>query len=1031
MTRSIRVPSTSGQLVWCPGDASLGIGVVVESQGHQVKVRFARLQEDRCYTTRSAEPAVVRYEIAAGERVLDSQGQEKRVRVRLDESHHGLARYLLDDGTEAEENALVPYVRDIGAKERLASLNLVHPELVRARVQGLDLAHTLRRPADAAVLGARVQWLPHQIDVAVRAVGSNPVRLLLADEVGLGKTVEAALIYAGLRREGRANRVLILTPESLCIQWLGELYRKTHELLVLLDTARIEDAKKDFEELSPFEAHQRMVASIDRIARDPVLAAQAAEASWDMVIVDEAHHIRWSAEKGGNPAYQLLQSLALKTKHLLLLTATPMALDPAEYHALLRLLDPVRFDAPESFQTTQTRVALIREAAKGLTHALNHTCALDEPSHRALTEVLMDDEEDTQVLQRFAAMAPSSPDRTRAFEVLMAALKHRHGLADYVVRNRRGPVGGLPKRLPQLFPLEPYPNQAQLMEVGESVMLELAQSAESSEESAAMLGELLRALWATPRALLDVLKPYSPSLVKELTPYVEEVIHAPLDAEGLPTGDARLRWLVSQVRALEPGEKVLVFVESSVAVRALKDALDHVLGGDLAVFHKDLSPRDQDRQVAWFRDPQGPRVMLSTEAGGEGRNFQFCHKVVLYDMPWRPATVEQRIGRIDRVGQTRDVEVLVPYFNEGYEAAVVKVMQEAIGVLESTVGGIDHALEHVSQAVATLILEEAEPKAWKTLFNNTQKLVTEARQRIENGVDPILDHASYKAERVQQVLARVPAEMESQIEHFVMRYASQNKLDVHTKGKHLVAVEGAPGASGSEDMDVGYVGTFSREYALDHEDVEFLSFGHPLLEHALDWARDAHDASASLALCRGFAQEGAGFVWRYALDIPSDVPEVLVYFDETSFMFALDESGKRLRELDAVLSDPNRSFDRMDVSILRKNADRWRKLVESNHTSAEAWVEKQLEKAILEACTKVRKLSALRERDLQRKHTRELLPWKEAKQQPPHTLVQTQEDEKTQLQEETQRLIRGIEKTRPHLVAAVALRLMRAKSVSA
>src|SRR5690606_34089806 len=141
-------------------------------------------------------------------------------------------------------------------------------------------------------------------------------------------------------------------------------------------------------------------------------------------------------------------------------------------------------------------------------------------------------------------------------------------------------------------------------------------------------------------------------------------------------------------------------------------------------------PRDQDRQVAWFRDPAGPQVMLSTEAGGEGRNFQFCNRVVLYDMPWRPATVEQRIGRVDRVGQAHDVHVLVPCFKGGFEQAVLKVLQESIGVLDETVGGIDHALEYVSDRLGELILASAGSDAWKALYLDTRRLVSETRERI-------------------------------------------------------------------------------------------------------------------------------------------------------------------------------------------------------------------------------------------------------------------------------------------------------------
>src|SRR5688500_652301 len=117
-----KLPSTVGQLVWCPSDPSLGVGVVTHTDGPQVRVRFLRLKEERVYTTRGAEYAIVRYEVGHGERVQDQTGRELRVRRRLDESHDGLAVYELDDGVRAVENELVPNVRDIGAKERLATL---------------------------------------------------------------------------------------------------------------------------------------------------------------------------------------------------------------------------------------------------------------------------------------------------------------------------------------------------------------------------------------------------------------------------------------------------------------------------------------------------------------------------------------------------------------------------------------------------------------------------------------------------------------------------------------------------------------------------------------------------------------------------------------------------------------------------------------------------------------------------------------------------------------------------------------------
>ncbi len=1028
MANTSEVPRHKGQLVWSPADPSLGVGVVVDVEGPRLHVRFLRLQETRAYTTRAGADVIVRYAIHGGERVRDRQGHERRVARLVGIDAAGLVVYELDDGVQVIESELVPDVRDVGAKERLATLNLVHPEVVRARVFGQGLRRIGARRGQAGILGARAQWLPHQVDVSTRALDRDPVRMLLADEVGLGKTVEAALIYAGLREEGRASRVLVLVPDALCIQWLGELYRKTHELLVLLDEQRLEDAQVDFPDLSPFEAHQRVVASIDRVARDPDLSAQLAESSWDLVIVDEAHHLRWRAEGGGNPAYRLVESLSPRTRHLLLLTATPMALDPAEYHALLRLLDRDRFDDPNDFATVAERVAAIRDAGRAVAQSVSDGKALPKPVQKAAAALLEDDEDDAALLAKLSSAKPA--ERAALGEKVLSALRERHGLADYVVRNRRGPVGGLPERRPAIHPLELTPAQDVLVEVGEGVMLDLARTIDDPRERNQRLGELFRALWATPRALVEILLPFSKELVRELSPHIEKVTAAPVDKAGLPTGDSRLRWLVGLVRGLPPGEKLLVFVESAIAVRALREALSGLLGGDIAVFHRGLAPRDQDRQVAWFRDPAGPALMLSTEAGGEGRNFQFCNKVVLYDLPWRPATIEQRIGRVDRVGQARDVHVLVPYFKGGYEAAILKVMQESIGVLDRTVGGIDHALEYVSDRLAELVLEGSGAEAWKSLYRQTSKLVTEARQRISDEVDPILDHASFSPARARAVLAQVPEDLEARVELFVQRYADHSQLHVRPKGGALFGVEGAPSAAGREDSEAGYVATFSRIHALDHEDVEFLSFGHPLVSQALEWAERAHDASAALAIARGFAKDGAVFLYRYEMELPDDVPEAAAYFAAASYTFAVDEAGKRVPELEDLLDDAKRPLDRMDPAPLKQSYERWRRLVEQTHAAAEELAAGAAQAAIAAAQEKLEVALVQREKHARRAQGRELAAL------PPRGKGRKELEARHMealevLEAERQRLVTALKNARPVLVSAVAVRLMRAKQVSA
>lgn len=1005
----------------------MGVGVVTGLDGTRVKVRFWRLQGERVYTTRG-DLVIARYEIGHGERVKTADGVETRVKTRLQKPGQ-LAHYELENGETLEENELIPEVRDVGAKDRLAALSLVHPEVLRARLLGLRLNTVAGRPAHAGMLGARVQWLPHQIDVAGSAVAQEPVRKLLADEVGLGKTVEATMIYAGLRQEGRANRVLILTPEALTIQWLGEIYRKAHELPILLDDERIDDATQDFPGMSPFDAYQRIVMSIDKVADDDGLAKLAMKSTWDLVIVDEAHHLRWKPDGQSNSTYRLVEALAQKTRHLLLLTATPMALDPAEYHALLRLLDPTRFDDPDSFEQIAKRAGRIRDLACKISEAVVEEKAVSKPVEKDVRDLLEDDPEDTETCNTFFKYKPASTARLAASQSVLGAMRDRHALADYVVRNRRGPVGGLPERKPQVFPLTPTKLQSVLIEVGEGVMFDLIKTIKDKKERTSKIGQMLRALWATPRALTDILSPVSKELATELQPYIAKVVNAPLD-KGVPTGDSRLAWLVKTIQELPEDKKVLVFVESSVAVRALKDSLDGIVGKDIAVFHRALAPRDQDRQVAWFRDPHGPQVMLSTEAGGEGRNFQFCHHVVLYDLPWRPATIEQRIGRVDRVGQQNNVHVLVPFFKSGYEAAVLKVMQESIGVLDRTVGGIDHALEYVSDQLAELILNQSGVEAWKDLYRHTNKLVQESRQRVESDVDPILDYASFSPERADAILHRVPTNLEMQVETFVQRYASHSKLELKSKGAALWAIEGAPSAAGREDDEMGYVATFNRMYALDHEDVELLSFGHPLVETALTWAREGVDASAAMAIARGFNKDGAIFVWQYGLDIPDDVPEAGTYFNQLFYAFALDEEGRRVAEYDHLLDEGVRPLDRMDIAPLRDNLPRWRKLVEANYVSAEKFANSAIDVSTKEALKRLEDDLARSEKNFARTKRRQLADLKPQSKMYKELAARLDEDEK-RLASARERLRHAVHQARPRLLAVAAIRLMRAKHVSA
>jgi ATP-dependent helicase HepA len=170
------------------------------------------------------------------------------------------------------------------------------------------------------------------------------VRWLLADEVGLGKTVEACLIANHLIRTRRTERTLVVAPETLTVQWLGELWRKYHQVFVLLDEARLADVERDFGAgFNPFDVHRHVVIGLDTLVARPKLTEQAVASGIDLLIVDEAHHLRRPPGHPGNPEYRAIAPIAALGRHTLLLTATPLEDDAHGFFRLLQLLRPDEF----------------------------------------------------------------------------------------------------------------------------------------------------------------------------------------------------------------------------------------------------------------------------------------------------------------------------------------------------------------------------------------------------------------------------------------------------------------------------------------------------------------------------------------------------------------------------------------------------------------------------------------------------------------------------------------------------------------
>ncbi|MFP2933362.1 helicase-related protein, partial [Pyxidicoccus sp. 3LG] len=376
----------------------------------------------------------------------------------------------------------------------------------------------------------------------------------------------------------------------------------------------------------------------------------------------------------------------------------------------------------------------------------------------------------------------------------------------------------------------------------------------------APLGNVLRRLESSPAAFAGAVK-------------ANPVFKGKADALKLPTRDAKFVAFLDVLRGIwksEPAAKVLVFTESRDTLDALQAELGRE-GVEALGYHGDLPLVERDRQVARFRDPEGPKVLLCTEVGGEGRNFQFAHHLVHYDLPWSPATVEQRIGRLDRIGQTHPVEIHVFDPAGTLASDVLMLLADAVGVFGETVGGLDAVLEEVEDRLAELALLPREARV--AYAQELKAKVEAARAQVKRAYDPLLDVRSFDKPAVERLVKRaqermgiepdeddeagagsvedglwgVARDLDERLEESVTELARRVGIGVDIDEQveafqvafqfgHALKVDGLPGIDVMEDRTV--LGTFWRDTAVEAEELEYFATGHPLVEALFGFLRD-------------------------------------------------------------------------------------------------------------------------------------------------------------------------------------------------
>ena len=719
---------------------------------------------------------------------------------------------LMNGRTEAP-HALWPLELEGALLERLALGDLDDVDDFITRMNILHLLAIREADGLGAFLGGRVRLFPHQLHVAERASATDPVRWLLADEVGLGKTIEASLILNRLVHAGKVNRCLVVAPETLTVQWLGELWRKYHQVFTLLDSERLGDVARDFgEDFNPFELHRRTVISLEMLMARPHLTEQAVRAGIDLLVVDEAQHLRRPPGHPGEAGWRAVSPIAAEGRHVLLLSATPLEDDAHGFFRLLQLLRPQEFPEDLSFETR---------------------------------------------------LAEGTP------------------LPACTSSTRRSDIGGLPPRVG--LPIELLsPKSAKLRDAVEKAVRSLP--APNVVVQREKVDKVRRAL-ASGAALSAALGADDGGLRPQL--------------QAMDAADARIEWLLAHAPTWRTArEKTLIFVADRETLEMVRTALSNRAHLASGVFHEDLTSARRDTEVARFRELDGPSLLVSTECGGEGRNFEFCKRLVLFDLPWKPSVVEQRIGRLDRIGRRIPVDIV--YFRPpgGIGRDVVRLF-EALGVFREPLAGLETQLAHIEGALEEIALDpnaSLSDERFTALIAETR----EARTRIREAAYQQLHRDPYRAEMGPSILARVPPELDELNQEIVVTASIGLGFTIaHPRGHRVFSIElgngslvdGLPGVPGGS----GYVGTFDREEAVANEAIDFFSSGHPLVEGIF-----AH-----------YEESPLGRAVRFEIAIGQDVGEgiVAIYKDGPAFeVVALDDKGQvRLDWAEAVLTRPIRA----------------------------------------------------------------------------------------------------------------------------
>jgi len=770
-------------------ETDLGLGIITDIDGRLVNISFPAAAERRTYAVNNAPLSRIEYK--PGDTITTTD--ELSFIVQEVTAVAGRLLYVCHDDQDEvhqiDELNLNCFVILSTPRQRLTSGQLDDLKAYQLRCETLEHVNRLQQSSVKGLLGSRTSFLPHQIYIASEVARRYAPRVLLADEVGLGKTIEAGMILHYQLHTGMARRVLIIVPDTLVHQWLVEMLRRFNLNFAIFNQDRLAALAET--EGNPFDSEQLIICAREVLLGQDKVLSQALEADWDMVVVDEAHHLHLhdaaevDAQDPKFHEYQCIEALAQKTRGLLLLTATPEQAGIDNHFARLRLLDPARFHSFEAF----TKEA---QSYRQLNDILQAILAAEREKDETKGLQLPD-----EMLKELSHWLDESPQQMLAEPVdqLIAKLLDRHGTGRVFMRNTRSAIKGFPERELKACPL-PLPALYECITGREALCPEL---------------QVDKDLWLAE--------------------------------------DARVAWLVDLLKKIKP-QKVLVICANASTASALERYLHLRVGIRSAAFFEDLSIIERDRAAAWFADDEGgAQVLVCSEIGSEGRNFQFAHHLVLFDLPMNPDLLEQRIGRLDRIGQKHPINIHVPYFEHSAQQVLFDWLDGGLNIFRESCSGASSIYETFEQKIDAALLDSGADHS--ALVEETAGFTQALKEKMESGRDRLIELNSCNPVVANGLIEQIQAEENPELmSEFLVRMFDVYGVDHENHSEHTWVLHPTnhmrtghfPGLN-----DDGTTITFSRDVALSREDIEFASWEHPMLSEAMAMTLNSELGNASVA----------------------------------------------------------------------------------------------------------------------------------------------------------------------------------------